>query len=155
MYHPAMPEIQNFKNHSRLDPPFHYIAVPILLLNFLLVVAATIYVATQHNVHELLLHIWLTLVSFALVVVAANSRAKDLRLQDRVIRLEEHLRYAALLSPAALATSANLTVPQIVALRFAADAELPGLVARALAENLTPKQIKESIVTWRPDNHRV
>jgi hypothetical protein len=138
-----------------MDPPFHYIAAPILLLNFLLVLAATIYVATQHSIHELLLHIWLTLVSFALVVVATNSRVKDLKVQDRVIRLEERLRYATLLSPAELTASASLTVPQIVALRFASDAELPGLVARTPAENLTPKQIKESIVTWRPDTHRV
>jgi hypothetical protein len=150
-----MPELQNFKNHARMDPPFHYIAAPILLLNFLLVLAATIYVATQHSIHELLLHIWLTLVSFALVVVATNSRVKDLKVQDRVIRLEERLRYATLLSPAELTASASLTVPQIVALRFASDAELSGLVARTLAENLTPKQIKESVVTWRPDTHRV
>jgi hypothetical protein len=155
MYDPGMPEIQNFKNHGRMDPPFHYIAVPILLLNFLLVLAATIYAATQHSPHGLLLHIWLLLVSFALVVVATNSRVKDLRVQDRVIRLEERLRFAALLPPATLAATASLTVPQIVALRFASDAELPALVARTLAENLTPKQIKESIVTWRPDTHRV
>jgi Family of unknown function (DUF6526) len=155
MYHPGMPEIQNFKNHGRMDPPFHYIAVPILLLNLLLVLAATIYVATQDRPHELLLHIWLLLVSFALLVVATNSRVKDLRIQDRVIRVEERLRYAPLLSSVALSASANLTVPQIVALRFASDQELPGLVARTLAENLTPKQIKESIVTWRPDFHRV
>jgi hypothetical protein len=155
MYYPGMPEIQNVKNHGRMDPPFHYIAVPILLINLVLVLAATIYVATQHRIHELVLHIWLTLVSFALVVVATNSRVKDLKVQDRVIRLEERLRYATLLSPAALTASANLTVPQIVALRFASDAELPGLVARTLAENLTPKQIKASIVTWRPDYHRV
>jgi hypothetical protein len=103
----------------------------------------------------MILHIWLTLLAFALVVVATNSRVKDLKLQDRVIRLEERLRFAALLPPATLAATASLTVPQIVALRFASDAELPALVARTLAENLTPKQIKESVVTWRPDTHRV
>jgi hypothetical protein len=155
MYHPAMPEIQNFKNHGRMDPPFHYIAVPILLLNLLLVLGITIHLAIAHHTHQMILHIWLTLLAFALLVVATNSRVKDLRLQDRIIRLEERLRYATLLSPAALTASANLTVPQIVALRFASDAELAGLVARTLAENLTPKQIKESIVTWRPDTHRV
>jgi Family of unknown function (DUF6526) len=155
MYHPGMPEIQNFKNHGRIDPPFHYIAVPILLLNLLLVLGITIHLAIAHRMHEMILHIWLTVLAFALVVVATNSRIKDLRVQDRVIRLEERLRYAALLPPANLAATASLTVPQIVALRFASDAELPALVALTLAENLTPKQIKASIVTWRPDTHRV
>jgi hypothetical protein len=155
MYDPGMPEIQNFKNHGRMDPPFHYIAIPILLLNLLLVLGITIHLAIAHRTHAMILHIWLTLLAFALLVVATNSRVKDLKLQDRVIRLEERLRFAALLPPATLAATASLSVPQIVALRFASDAELPALVARALAENLTPKQIKESIVTWRPDTHRV
>jgi hypothetical protein len=155
MYDPGMPEIQNFKNHGRIDPPFHYIAIPILLLNLLLVLGITIHLAIAHRTHAMFLHIWLTLLAFALVVVATNSRVKDLKLQDRLIRLEERLRYAALLPPPTLAASASLTVPQIVALRFASDAELPALVARTVAENLTPKQIKESIVTWRPDYHRV
>jgi hypothetical protein len=155
MYHPAMPETQNFKNHGRMDPPFHYIAVPILLVNLLFALAATIYVATLHHPHEFFLHLWLVLVSFALVVVATNSRVKDLKVQDRVIRLEERLRFAALLPPATLAATSNLTVRQIVALRFASDGELPALVTRTLAENLTPKQIKESITSWRPDTHRV
>jgi hypothetical protein len=155
MYDPGMPEIQNFKNHARMDPPFHYIAVPILLLNLLLVLGITIHLAIAHRTHQMVLHIWLTVLAFALVVVATNSRVKDLKVQDRVIRLEERLRYAALLPPATLAATANLTVPQIVALRFASDAELPALVTRTLAENLTPKQIKESITSWRPDTHRV
>jgi hypothetical protein len=155
MYHAAMPEIQNFKNHARMDPPFHYIAVPILLVNLIFAIAATIYVATLHHPHELFLHIWLVLVSFALVVVATNSRVKDLRVQDRVIRVEERLRYAALLRPDELAATSGLSIPQIVALRFASDQELPALVDRTLAQNLTPKQIKESIISWRPDYHRV
>jgi hypothetical protein len=150
-----MSETQSFKNHTRRDPPFHFIAVPILLVNLIIALAATIYVATLHRPHELLFHLWLVLVSFALLVVAVNSRVKDLRVQDRVIRLEERLRYAALLSPAALSASANLAVPQIVALRFASDQELPGLIARTLAENLTPRQIKENISSWRPDTYRV
>jgi len=154
MYHPGMSEIQSFKNHVRRDPPFVF-AMPILLLNVILILVVTILHAVHHGTHQLLLHIWLLLVSIALLLFAGNSRVKDLRVQDRVIRLEERLRFAALLSPAALTASANLTVPQIVALRFASDQELPGLIARTLAENLTPTQIKASIVSWRPDTHRV
>lgn len=155
MYHSLMPEPQSFKNHARFDPPFHFIATPILLINLIVTIVVCITTAIHHGTHHLALHIWLVIVSFALVVVSTNSRVKDLKVQDRVIRLEERLRYAALLPPAELAASASLSIRQIVALRFASDAELPALVKRTLAENLEPKQIKESIVAWRPDNHRV
>jgi Family of unknown function (DUF6526) len=154
LYHRPMPETQNFQNHGRVDPLQHFIAAPILLLNFLGVLTITI-VHAVHGTHGLLLHIWLTIVSFALLTLAVNLRLKDLVVQDRVIRLEERLRYAALLSPAALAASSALTLPQIIALRFASDAELPALITRTLAENLTGKQIKQSIITWRPDTQRV
>jgi len=155
MYHSVMPETQNYKNHGRFDPPMHFFAVPILVANVIVALVTCIMGAVHHGTHHLAMHIWLIVVSSALLVVAVNSRVKDLRVQDRVIRLEERLRYAALLPPAQAAAAANLTVQQIVALRFASDAELPALVARTLAEKLEPKQIKQSIVNWRADNHRV
>jgi hypothetical protein len=80
---------------------------------------------------------------------------KTLRAQDRIIRLEERLRMAALLPVDELARSKALTEAQIVALRFASDDELPALVNRTLDEKLTPEQIKQAINSWRPDYFRV
>jgi hypothetical protein len=85
----------------------------------------------------------------------SSRHARTSELQDRVIRLEERLRYTQLLTPADLARTHALTLHQIVALRFASDAELPALLNRTLSENLAPKQIKQSIQSWRPDHTRI
>jgi hypothetical protein len=155
MYHTLMPEPQSFKNHGRFDPPMHFFVMPILLANLIACIVITGGIVLHHEGRMLGLHIWLVVVSLALLVLAVNSRLKDLRVQDRVIRLEERLRYAALLPPEKLAESAALTLQQIVALRFASDSELPALVSRTLKEGLEPKHIKQSIVNWRADTHRV
>jgi len=94
-------------------------------------------------------------VSFAFVVAVVKTRTNPLRTQDRVIRLEEKLRFHALLTPDLYARSHSLSVQQIVALRFASDEELPELVRRTLDENLTAKQIKQAINNWRGDYLRV
>jgi hypothetical protein len=146
-----MPALQTFKNHDRFDPPIHFFVVPVLIVNFLVWVGISI----MHHRHGLPLHIWIVIVSLALVVLAVRTRLNDLKNQDRIIRLEERVRYAALLSPSDLAASARLTLRQIVALRFASDAELPALITRTMSQSLTPKQIKQSIGTWRPDYDRV
>jgi hypothetical protein len=151
-----MADTQNFKNHARFDPPMHFFVMPILVSNLIACIVITVAVAIHHHeLHMLLLHIWLVILSLALLVLAVNSRLKDLKVQDRVIRLEERLRYAAVLPAAQAAAAASLTLRQIVALRFASDAELPALVSRTLKEGLEPKHIKANIVTWRADHHRV
>jgi hypothetical protein len=96
-----------------------------------------------------------TLIAITFLLTVFKMRRYTVCLQDRVIRLEERLRYAALLTPADLARAQALTTRQIIALRFASDAELPALLHRTLAENLEPSQIKESIEHWRPDHARV
>ncbi len=146
-----MPESQNYHHHARLDPPFHYILLPILLINLIFSIYATVHHWPQHR--ELFL--WWIVMAIALIILGGRSRGSALKAQDRLIRLEERLRLGTLLAPAELALSQSLTEPQLIALRFASDPELPALARRTLAENLTPKQIKQSITNWRPDHFRV
>jgi len=146
-----MPTPQNFKNHTRWDPPFHFFVGPMLLLNFIFSIWFTI----RHWPAHLHVDIWWILMSIVLFVMAGNLRSAALRAQDRIIRLEERLRLAALLPPADRPHIDELTIKQLIALRFASDAELPALVHKTLTQNLEPKAIKESITTWRPDYDRV
>ncbi len=142
---------QNFRNHTRIDPLFHFLVAPVLLLN----VVVTIVVLVHHWPEHRLLHAWLVVLAIALSLLATLARIYAIRVQDRVIRLEERIRYLQLLTPEAAAGAGTLSTMQIVALRFASDAELPGLAQRAAAENMTPKAIKEAIKVWRPDTVRV
>jgi hypothetical protein len=145
-----MPEPQNFKNHVRFDPPWHFFVAPLLLLNIAFAITATV----RHWPDHPHLFPWWIVMSIVVFVAVGLARGHVLKVQDRVIRLEERLRYDRLLSPELRTTAEALAVPQIVALRFASDAELPGLVQRTLSENLEPKQIKQAIVNWRPDHLR-
>jgi hypothetical protein len=142
---------QTYKNHTRFDPPFHYFLLPALLVNFGFAITAVV----RHWPDHAHLYGWWVVMSVVLFVGFGKARGYALKAQDRIIRLEERLRLTALLSAADLAATHDLTERQLIALRFASDAELPGLAKRAVAENLTSKQIKEAIQNWRPDYFRV
>jgi hypothetical protein len=146
-----MAKPQNYANHTRFDPPFHFFIIPLLLVNLGFAIYATIHAWPGYR-HT---HLWWIVMSLVFIAMAGTARGAALRAQDRIIRLEERLRMALLLPSAELPIVEALTLRQIIALRFASDAELPMLALRAAAEGLTEKQIKQSIVTWRPDEYRV
>jgi len=146
-----MPTPQNLQNHMRLHPPFHFVILPMLLLNFIF----SIYVTIHHWPAHWALGVWSIVMSVVFFVMAGIARGGAIKVQDRVIRLEERLRLAALLPAEDRAHIDELSVEQLIALRFASDAELPALVRKTLTQNLEPKAIKQSIVNWRGDYHRV
>jgi hypothetical protein len=146
-----MPPPQTLKNHMRYDPPFHFFILPMLLLNLIF----SIYVTIRHWPEHWALHLWWIAMSVVFFVMAGRARDRALCVQDRVIRIEERLRLHALLPAEDRAHINELSVKQLIALRFASDDELPALVRRTLTQNLEPKAIKQSIVNWRGDYHRV
>ena len=142
-----MSEPQSLANHARIDPWYHYVGFGVLAVAFVM--------SILHLIHHRGGAAWQFLISFGLLVVWARVRIYALRVQDRVIRLEETLRMKALLSQDLQARIQDLEPRQFVALRFASDAELPARVAEALDEKLGSKAIKQRIQTWRPDHFRV
>jgi hypothetical protein len=146
-----MPVPQNLKNHARFHPPFHFFVLPMLLLNFIF----SIYVTIRHWPEHWALHLWWIAMSVVFFVMAGLSRGAALTVQDRVIRIEERLRLHALLPAEERPHINELSIKQLIALRFASDEELPALVRKTLTQNLEPKAIKQSIVNWRGDYHRV
>lgn len=139
---------QTYANHARRDPAFHFFLIPVLLITLI----ATIVHLVRHP------HLgsaWHVVLAFALLVLAFRARQYAVKVQGRVIRLEERLRLATLLPEPLRGRIGELEIRQLIALRFASDAETPALVERALTEKLTAKQIKQAIQNWRPDNFRV
>jgi len=139
---------QNFAHHTRYDPLFHFFVLPVFAITWL--------VSVVHLVRKPGLHsAWLVVVTIAALVALFRVRLYPLKVQDRVIRLEERLRLTALLDPGLRPRIAELTESQLIALRFASDAELPALAMRALNEKLAGPEIKRAIQQWRPDHWRV
>jgi len=137
---------QNFANHTKTVPPFHFFAIPVFVINF----GWSLYrLKTLGFSFE---GVFGVLMAAALVVLVFNARLFPLAVQDRVIRLEERLRYERVLPADLQARSSELTIGQVVALRFASDAELPALARKVLDEKLTErKAIKQLIKNWKPD----
>lgn len=140
---------QTFANHTRFHPPFHFFLAPGAIVLLVLAIVNVVRHSGQ-------LEAWMLLLMSVLFFVALFLiRVNPLRAQDRVIRLEERMRLEALLAADLASRIPELTESQLIALRFASDAELPFLVPRVLATKMPAKDIKKAIVTWRADTFRV
>jgi hypothetical protein len=141
---------QNYANHRKFDTLYHKVLVPVL---FLTLIGACVNLAKSFDDHERLYSAALIVVlTVCLFITTFYARSYALKAQDRAIRADENLRHFAmtgkLLDP-------RITVRQVVALRFASDAEFLALAARAAGEGMAPDDIKKSIKTWRADEYRV
>ena len=143
-----MSEPQTYANHRRYEPMQHFVLVPILLVSWIAIIWHAIKYPSLHSV-------WVAVLGFAILMVAMQVRIYALKVQDRVIRLEETLRMERILPQDLKGRIPELTVKQMVGLRFASDAELVHRVREALDEKLNGEAIKKRIQTWRPDTFRV
>jgi hypothetical protein len=139
---------QSLKNHARLDPPYHVVLAFVLLVNLV------------YSIVHLVRHLsfrsgWFVVLSFAIIILYLRVRQYPIKVQDRLIRLEERLRLQSL-APAEWHNQIYLLAEdQLIALRFASDDEVVALAKQAVDENLNRKQIKERIRSWRADEWRV
>jgi uncharacterized membrane protein YciS (DUF1049 family) len=137
---------QSFQSHAKWLPPFHFFVLPVLLINL----GFSIYwcVKASFTVSGVLSVVF----AAALFVGMVMARVAAMKVQDRVIRIEERIRFERVLPADMQARIGEFTIDQLVALRFASNAELPELARRVLEEKVNDrKAIKRMIKTWRPD----
>lgn len=141
---------QSLANHVRWVPGFHYFVMPVIALNF----GWSIY---RWKLAGFSLDAFISvLTAAALVMLMAYARLFALKAQDRVIRLEERMRLEKLLPADLKPRIEEFTSGQLVAMRFACDAELPTLARNVLTNNIrSGKAIKQMVQTWRADYLRV
>lgn len=140
---------QTYQTHRKFVPLFHYVAVPILLVNLLLAAYAVVRAPG-------LPALWALAMAVALLLSLFLGRVFALAAQDRVIRLEERLRLRELLAEPLRSRIHEFTRDQLIALRFASDAELPELAATVLRDNLQKRDdIKKMVKSWRADTHQL
>jgi hypothetical protein len=141
---------QTYETHRKYDPLFHFVTTPLLVLTL---IGAIINLFKSFDDHSRLYNASLILMlTVILTLVFFFARIFALKAQDRAIRAEENLRHYVLTGKL---LDAKLTALQVVALRFACDAEFCDLASRAASQGMAPDDIKKSIKTWRPDEYRV
>jgi hypothetical protein len=143
-------EAQNYSNHGRIVPMYHYVTFGIIVLSFIGSLVNLYHSLGDHQ--RLYSASLITVTLIALVMVMFFARLFALKAQDRAIRAEENLRHyvltGKLLDP-------RLDTRQIIGLRFAPDSEFVALAQRAVEESLSPDEIKKAVKNWRADNYRV
>ncbi len=139
---------QNAANHTRFDPVFHFFLLPVSFAN---VVVELLAMYRRPTYSEL----WALVLAIAFFLAIFKIRIYALKVQDRLIKLEETLRMQHVLPPDMQGDVAKLRHGQFVALRFASDEELPGLVQQTVTNNWKGKDIKGAIKNWRADHFRV
>jgi hypothetical protein len=143
-----MSEAQNYKNHVRYDPAFHFTLIPACAL---LIIGAVVH--TYRHWGDLKAW-WMLAIAVTLTWASFLLRIYALRNQDRIIRLEETLRMQRL-CPDTVSRAAELNSRQLAALRFCSDAELPAMAKRTLDEKLSNDAIKRAVKEWRGDYSRI
>ena len=140
---------QTYKTHAKLVPLFHYVALPILLINILVSAYSVVRAPGLPSV-------WSLLMGVALFLGALFARVFALAAQDRVIRLEERMRMKELLPADLKGRIPEFTREQIIGLRFASDGELPELAATVLRDNIQKRDdVKKMVKNWRADDHQL
>jgi len=143
-------EDQNYTNHRRYVPAYHYVLSSLLLIGLITSVINVLRHKPYHG--GFLSSILIVLVFVCAFLIMTLFRTFSLKAQDRAVRAEEGLRYFILTRKP---IDNRINIRQIAALRFAADDELIPLVERTIAENLSPDDIKKAIKNWKSDHHRV
>jgi len=139
---------QTYQTHRQFVPLFHFFVLPVLLLNVL-------FMAYRLVTGPSLFEGWALLMALALLLAALFGRVFALKVQDRLIRLEERLRLREVLPPDLGGRIADFSCEQLIALRFASDAELPELAAAVLRDNVQKREdIKKMVKDWRADTVR-
>jgi hypothetical protein len=139
---------QSFKNHASFDPLFHVVLFGVLVVNLVVAIVFSV-------LHPSFWSIWIAILSVAAFIALFRMRQYPLKVQDRVIRLEERLRLQALAPAEWHAQIYRLTEDQLIGLRFASNDEVIELAKQTLEHNLNRKQIKERIRDWRADDWRI
>lgn len=138
-------QTQNLSNHAQFRLLFHYTSLPILLINAIVFIV-------QAARHPGAMAYWQALVWTFVFLFAFDNRGSILTVQDRVIRDEMWTRLERVLGVEARDQIGKLTASQLIGLRFASDAELPGLVERVVKGELPDrKSIKAAVRDWQPD----
>ena len=141
-------KVQSLSNHARFDPLFHFFVIPTFGITWVVAIV------------DLVRHFgvwtgWTAVFMTAAVVAVFKIRLYALRVQDRVIRLEERLRLSGILADPLRSRIGELMEGQLIGLRFASDEELPALVQKTLEEKLSRAEVKKAVKVWRPDEWRV